>query len=57
LPTRWYDLLLHDGRTNDLLQAILAHDSPQSEVSRSVSAFNSLTAAEKQNLLNFLRSL
>jgi CxxC motif-containing protein (DUF1111 family) len=48
---------LHDGRTTDLLQAILAHDSPQSEASRSVSAFNSLSAAEKQNLLNFLRSL
>jgi CxxC motif-containing protein (DUF1111 family) len=48
---------LHDGRTNDLLQAILAHDSPQSEAGRSVSAFNSLTAVEKQDLLNFLRSL
>jgi len=48
---------LHDGRTKDLLQAILAHDSPQSEASRSVSAFNSLTIQEKQDLLNFLRSL
>jgi CxxC motif-containing protein (DUF1111 family) len=49
--------LLHDGRTTDLLQAILAHDSPQSEGSGSVSAFNSLTIKEKQDLLNFLRSL
>lgn len=48
---------LHDGRTTDLLEAIRAHDSPQSEASGSVSAFNSLTALEKQNLLNFLRSL
>jgi CxxC motif-containing protein (DUF1111 family) len=48
---------LHDGRTTDLLQAILAHDSPQSEASGSVSAFDLLTAVEKQNLLNFLRSL
>ena len=48
---------LHDGRTTDLLQAILAHDSSQSEASTSVSAFNSLTPAEQQNLLNLLRSL
>jgi len=48
---------LHDGRTTDLLQAILAHDSPQSEASGSVSSFNSLTPQEKQDLLNFLRSL
>ena len=48
---------LHDGRTTDLLEAIQAHDSLQSEASGSVSAFNSLSAVEKQNLLNFLRSL
>jgi CxxC motif-containing protein (DUF1111 family) len=49
--------LLHDGRTTDVLDAILAHGSLQSEASGSVSAFNSLTAVERQNLLNFLRSL
>jgi CxxC motif-containing protein (DUF1111 family) len=48
---------LHDGRTTDVLDAILAHGSLQSEASGSVSAFNSLTAVERQNLLNFLRSL
>jgi len=49
---------LHDGRTNDLMQAILAHSSPGSEAQRSVAAFeNLLTKTQKQDLLNFLRSL
>ena len=48
---------LHDGRTSDLLQAILAHDSLQSEARGSIAAFNALLPSEKQNLLNFLRSL
>ncbi len=48
---------LHDGRTTDLLQAIQAHNSPGSEGSGSVGLFNSLAPVEKQDLLNFLRSL
>ena len=50
---------LHDGRTSDLLQAIQAHASPGSEANGSVAAFNSnsLTVSDRQDILNFLRSL
>jgi CxxC motif-containing protein (DUF1111 family) len=48
---------LHDGRTSDLLQAILAHDSSGSEAARVTEAFEALSASQKQNILNFLRSL
>ncbi len=48
---------LHDGRTNDLLQAILAHASPQSEANAVINNFNLLPPQSKQDLLNFLRSL
>jgi CxxC motif-containing protein (DUF1111 family) len=49
--------LLHDGRTSDLLEAIAAHSSSGSEASKVVRNFNALTNDQKQNLLNFLRSL
>jgi len=49
--------LLHDGRTTDLVQAIQAHASPQSEASGVVSNFNNLSSSQQQDLLNFLRSL
>ncbi len=48
---------LHDGRTSDLLQAILAHGSQNSEAERVVDMFQSLSKSQKQDLLNFLRSL
>jgi CxxC motif-containing protein (DUF1111 family) len=48
---------LHDGRTKDLLEAIAAHQSPDSEASGVIRNFNDLTAAQKQDILNFLRSL
>jgi CxxC motif-containing protein (DUF1111 family) len=48
---------LHDGRTSDLLQAIEAHASPGSEAALSIAAFNHMTEANKQDILNFLRSL
>jgi CxxC motif-containing protein (DUF1111 family) len=48
---------LHDGRTSDLMQAIQAHSSNRSEANGSIAAFNRLTAAQKQDILNFLRSL
>jgi CxxC motif-containing protein (DUF1111 family) len=48
---------LHDGRTSDLLQAILAHASPQSEANAVINNFNLLPPQSKQDLLNFLRSL
>jgi len=48
---------LHDGRTSNLLTAIAQHASNGSEANTVIANFNSLTAAQKQNLLNFLRSL
>jgi len=54
---------LHDGRTSDLKQAILAHQSPNStgggpsEANVVVDNFNRLAERQKQDLLNFLRSL
>ena len=48
---------MHDGRTNDLLQAITAHASNGSEANAVVSAFNNLATSDKQAILNFLRSL
>lgn len=77
---------LHDGRTSDLLQAILAHSSPGSdcvtgqsfllfeannsffqpfsqtfvcgsEANQVVQSFKALNTSQKQDLLNFLRSL
>jgi CxxC motif-containing protein (DUF1111 family) len=49
---------LHDGRTNDLLQAIESHASDSSEANTVIDNFNNeLTASQKQDILNFLRSL
>jgi CxxC motif-containing protein (DUF1111 family) len=48
---------LHDGRTNNLLDAINAHQSKGSEANEVIDRFNKLKAEEKQNILNFLRSL
>ena len=54
---------LHDGRTNDLLEAIWAHASPgkkpvpPSEANKVIARFKALKASEKQDLLNFLRGL
>jgi CxxC motif-containing protein (DUF1111 family) len=48
---------MHDGRTTDLIQAIEAHNSSGSEASLVIKKYNSLTSAEQQEILNFLRSL
>jgi CxxC motif-containing protein (DUF1111 family) len=60
---------LHDGRTSDLLQAIDAHatsqgqngnsqgQTGQSEAFSVIKTFDSLTDSQKQDILNFLRSL
>jgi CxxC motif-containing protein (DUF1111 family) len=54
---------LHDGRTTDLLQAIQAHKSagnskyPASEANAVVDRFNGFRESDKQDLVNFLRSL
>jgi len=54
---------LHDGRTSDLLEAIRAHRSDgntkfgPSEANAVIDRFNRLAESDKQDLLNFLRSL
>jgi CxxC motif-containing protein (DUF1111 family) len=60
---------LHDGRTSDLLQAIRAHATDcgllggllsgcvGSEANSVIDNFNALSASQKQDVLNFLRSL
>jgi CxxC motif-containing protein (DUF1111 family) len=48
---------LHDGRTSDLIQAIQWHSSSGSEANLVIRRFNSLSPSQKQDLLNFLRSL
>jgi len=48
---------LHDGRTTDIKQAILDHSSSGSEANTVIINFNALTETQKQDLLNFLRSL
>jgi CxxC motif-containing protein (DUF1111 family) len=48
---------LHDGRTSDLLNAIEQHASSGSEANGVIHNFSSLTQQQRQNLLNFLRSL
>jgi CxxC motif-containing protein (DUF1111 family) len=54
---------LHDGRTTDLVQAILNHASAgnqqygPSEANAVIANFSALPASSQQDLLNFLRSL
>jgi CxxC motif-containing protein (DUF1111 family) len=54
---------LHDGRASDLLQAIQAHFSsagggyPASEANTVIQVFRLLPVADKQAVLDFLRSL
>jgi CxxC motif-containing protein (DUF1111 family) len=48
---------LHDGRTSNLVQAIEAHRSPGSEANKVIEGFNRLTVGERQDVINFLRSL
>ena len=55
--------LLHDGRTRDLRVAIAAHRSGSaskgdaSEANTVIDRFQALAETDKQDLLNFLRSL
>ena len=48
---------LHDGRTNDLLQAIQSHASEGSEANAVIGNFNALPVPLQQDILNFLRAL
>jgi CxxC motif-containing protein (DUF1111 family) len=55
LGQRYY--FLHDGRTDNLVQAIGAHSSAGSEANGVITNFNALSSTDKQDILNFLRSL
>ena len=48
---------LHDGRTSNLVQAILAHKSKGSEANKVIDHFNRLSTEEQQGIIDFLRSL
>ena len=48
---------LHDGRTRDLMVAIKEHEGSQSEANGVIKQYDHLNKADKQHLLNFLRSL
>lgn len=48
---------LHDGRTSDLKEAIREHRSNGSEANDVIGRFEGLREGQKQDLLNFLRSL
>jgi mono/diheme cytochrome c family protein len=48
---------LHDGRTSNLITAIRVHASTGSEANGVVNNWVNLTERQKQDLLNFLRSL
>ena len=48
---------LHDGRTSDLLKAILDHASSGSEANAVIANFSALKSSQQQDILNFLRSL
>jgi CxxC motif-containing protein (DUF1111 family) len=48
---------LHDGRTSDLLEAIEAHRGKDSEANKVIDQFKSLKPRERQDVINFLRSL
>jgi CxxC motif-containing protein (DUF1111 family) len=48
---------LHDGRTQNLIQAIKAHSSSGSEANAVINNYNMLGSSDQQALINFLRSL
>ena len=48
---------LHDGRTNNILQAIGYHSSSSSEAFNVIYNFSRLRTSQQQDILNFLRSL
>jgi CxxC motif-containing protein (DUF1111 family) len=48
---------LHDGRTSDLMAAIAAHESSGSEANTVEEIWDILSPSQKQDVLNFLRSL
>jgi CxxC motif-containing protein (DUF1111 family) len=49
--------LLHDGRRTDLVLAIQDHRGNKSEANEVIKQYDRLNESDKQDLLNFLRSL
>lgn len=49
--------LMHDGRTTDMLKAIAAHRSRDSEANRVIDQFDRLSRDQQQDIINFLRGL
>jgi CxxC motif-containing protein (DUF1111 family) len=47
---------LHDGRANNLIEAIEHHASEGSEANAVIGRYHQLSASDKQTLLNYLRS-
>jgi len=48
---------LHDGRTRNIIDAVMAHSGVGSEANQVMVNFNALSETEQQDLINFLRSL
>jgi CxxC motif-containing protein (DUF1111 family) len=48
---------LHDGRTSNLVEAILAHKSRGSEANKVIEHFERLSTQEQQEIIDFLRTL
>ncbi len=48
---------LHDGRANNLVEAIRAHKSRGSEANKVIEYFDKLSSVEQQEIIDFLRSL
>jgi len=48
---------LHDGRTNNIVTAIQTHASNGSEANTTINNFNILSTSQRQDIVNFLRSL
>ncbi|MGO9650512.1 MAG: di-heme oxidoredictase family protein [Terriglobales bacterium] len=48
---------LHDGRANNLVEAIQAHKSHGSEANKVIEQFDKLSTQEQQEIIDFLRSL
>ncbi len=48
---------LHDGRTSNLVEAIKEHQSHGSEANKVIEHFDRLSTQEKQEIIDFLRSL
>jgi len=48
---------LHDGRADNLVEAIRAHKSPGSEANKVIEQFDRMRTQERQEIIDFLRSL